>query len=284
MIYISSSCVQGATIRDSVVQLAEAGFRNIELSGGTELYPELAEDLIALREQYKLEFLCHNYFPPPARHFVLNLASLDQETYQSSMEQVRRAVDLSATIGAARYGFHAGFLIDIPLNQIGKKIERFDLFDRQKAMQQFCAAVRTLNGEQQKIKLYIENNVFSAPNAASYEGVNPFFLTDYAGFNELRSQLDFALLLDLAHLKVSARSLGHDFENQVQFLLPQSDYVHISDNDGTVDSNGGLEPDSEMYHVLERSDLRGKIFTLEVYRDLETVRRSYELLRNLLEV
>ena len=283
MIYISSSCVRAKTIRDAVLQLAEAGFRHIELSGGTEWYDALPDDLLALKQRFNLEFLCHNYFPPPLKHFVLNLASLNDETFNASRAQVRRAVELSKLLGAGRYGFHAGFLIDIPLHQIGKKIDRLALFDKQEGFKRFCQAVKEVYAETQDVKLYIENNVFSAPNAASYGGANPFFLTRRSEFEELRAETEFNLLLDLAHLKVSCTTLGLDLAEEVQFLLPQSDYVHISDNDGTVDSNGPLERDSDLFRLLERADLGGKIFTLEIYRDLQTVRHSHDVLAMLLE-
>ena len=38
MIYISSACVKNTKIKSSVEKLAANGFRNIELSGGTEYY------------------------------------------------------------------------------------------------------------------------------------------------------------------------------------------------------------------------------------------------------
>ena len=63
MIYISSSCVKNAKIKDSVEQLATNGFQNIELSGGTEFYENFENDLIELKDRYKLNYRCHNYFP-----------------------------------------------------------------------------------------------------------------------------------------------------------------------------------------------------------------------------
>ncbi len=71
-------------IRDSVQELAENGFQNIELSGGTEYYENFERDLIELKGEYNLNYRCHNYFPPPKKPFVLNLASLNDETFQMS--------------------------------------------------------------------------------------------------------------------------------------------------------------------------------------------------------
>ena len=49
MIYISTSCVKHSKIKDSVEELASNGFKNIELSGGTEYYENFEIDLIELR-------------------------------------------------------------------------------------------------------------------------------------------------------------------------------------------------------------------------------------------
>ena len=79
MIYISSSCIKAKTIKESVTILAEAGFKNIELSGGTQYYSSFETDLIKLQDKYGLNYQLHNYFPPPPNHFVLNLASINKD-------------------------------------------------------------------------------------------------------------------------------------------------------------------------------------------------------------
>ncbi len=65
MIYVSSSCIRHKKIKDSVKELAENGFQNIELSGGTQYYNNIESDLLKLKEKYNLNYRCHNYFPPP---------------------------------------------------------------------------------------------------------------------------------------------------------------------------------------------------------------------------
>jgi len=48
MIFVSSSCVTHSRIVDSVKELVEHGFRNIELSGGTDYYNGYLDDLLTL--------------------------------------------------------------------------------------------------------------------------------------------------------------------------------------------------------------------------------------------
>ena len=112
MIYVSSSCVRAKKIKDSVLTLVENGFKNIELSGGTHYYDGFDEDLLELKDKYDINYQCHNYFPPPKRHFVINLASPNDEIYEKSKEFIRDSLKLSSKLGSARYGFHGGFFID----------------------------------------------------------------------------------------------------------------------------------------------------------------------------
>ena len=277
MIFVSSSCVDAETIRESVEILAEAGFKNIELSGGTRFYPAYEKDLLELQERYGLNYLVHNYFPPPPKPFVLNLASLDDEIYAQSIEHCKRSIGLSKKLGSSRYGVHAGFLVDIKLNEIGKKIAYGRSYDKKESSAKFKDAWVMLQQEAaDELKLYIENNVFSYTNKQTYKGTNPFFFTDFNGYLELFDIMQFQPLVDLAHLKVSANSLGLDFDAQSKHLLSLTDYIHISDNDGLHDQNKGLIMGSDILEVIQRYDFEPKAVTLEVYEGFERLKESYE--------
>ena len=279
MIYVSSCSVRADSIRESVDTLAKAGIRNIELTGGTRYYPEYEDDLLELKIKYDLNYLVHNYFPPPPEPFILNLATLDEKVHKLSVEHCLNAIKLSRRLGCEKYGVHAGFLIDFSMSEVGKKIERRRLYDRAKAMKQFINAWNILKSEASKdIRLYIENNVISSTNARTYQGENPFLLTDYSGYQELKEHLEFTLLLDLAHLKVSVNSLDLDFSNEARQMLSLTDYLHISGNDGLHDQNNGIENDVEIQGVLKQSDITGKTITLEIYEGIPSILKSMEWL------
>lgn len=278
MIYISTACVKNTKIKNSVEELAINGFRNIELSGGTEYYDDFETDLLDLKYKYNLNYLCHNYFPPPKEHFVLNLASLDKRTFMMSYEHLKDAISLSKRIGAKKFGFHAGFLIDIKVSEIGKKISKTDAFNQEKALKSFCDAFKELQKISQGIDLYIENNVFSRSNWESFNGRNPFMMTNYREYKQLESLLDFNLLLDVAHLKVSSKTLSLDWENEFFNMLNSSNYIHVSDNDGFHDLNHQLKKSSEIFSLLLQSETQGKDFTLEIYENMDAIKKSYEIL------
>jgi len=277
MIYVSSSCIKTNSIKDAILKLYNAGFINIELSGGTDYYEDLEDDLIELKEKYKLNLICHNYFPPPKDHFVLNMASLDNEIYDRTIEHYLGAIELSKNIQADQFGFHAGFLIDIRNDEIGKKISYSKLYDREKALKNFFNGYNILEQEAGHIKLYIENNVFSQSNQKIFKNINPFLLTNSKEYFEFQKEINFNLLLDIAHLKVSSLTLGHNYKYELSKLAPISAYWHLSDNDGRHDMNRPFDENSNILKLIE--NYSADIITLEIYDDIKKIQNNYNLFK-----
>lgn len=281
MIYVSSSCIKAKYIKDSVHQLAEAGFKNIELSGGTQPYENMVSDLLELKEKYSLNYLLHNYFPPPINPFVVNLAALDNETADSTLEHLKRSLVITRELKAEKFGFHAGFLINIPMNEMGKEITRQKLFDSKESMEAFCSRFNEIKYLADKIELYLENNVLSETNYMNFGNVNPFHFTDLDSYHELAERIKFKPLIDVGHLKVSCFTLKLDFANQLDVFLNMSDYIHISDNDALRDANEPLVKNSELFDLISRNSLKNKTVTLEVYSGMKDIVSSYQAVEEL---
>jgi sugar phosphate isomerase/epimerase len=281
MIYTSSSCVQFKNISGSVEFLAQHGFKHIELSGGTSYYNSLEADLIELKKKYNLSYLIHNYFPPPKDHFVLNLASLNDEIYKKSLDHYIKAIKLADKIGADNYGLHSGYFIDPGIKELGRKFDLKDIADKNKAIQRFCEGIEILKSKAGSVNLYVENNVISSSNYSMY-GKNILMLTNYLEYIDLKKMIDFDLLLDVGHLKVSSNTLGLDFSQELNNLWECSDYIHISDNDGLHDSNDSLGQNSEVLRAIRNFDNTDKIFTIEVYRDIEQIISTYQLIKSII--
>ena len=282
MIYVSSSCVRAARISEAVNILAEAGFRAIELSGGTDYYPELEDDLLRLQEIHSLTYLCHNYFPPPEKHFVVNLASLNDAVYEKSLQHLCENIRLSKVLGADRISFHAGFLIDITSAEIGRELSRSTLADGQRALARFAQGYAVLKERAGELPVYIENNVYSWANRQTYGPQSPFMLVchfDYQMFSEL---MDFRFLLDVGHLHVSCHSLGLDFAEQLKNLIPHADYLHLSDNDALSDGHGPIREHGAICQSLQELNLVNKTISLEICAGLDALRHSYSVVQGLL--
>ena len=281
MIYISSSCVKANYIKESVSALAEAGFKNIELSGGTEYYTDFEIDLLRLRDKYDLNYLLHNYFPPPKNHFVINLASLDSDNYERSIAHCKTAIELSKKLGGRKYAIHAGFLLDIRKEEIGSKITYTGLNDSKKAVQKMKEAWKILiNTADDQLELYLENNVYSETNKKTFLNNNPFLFSTYEGMLALKNQMEFKPLLDLAHLKVSTNVLGLNFKDQIEQIIPFTDYIHISGNDGFHDQNLGISDENIMVAMLKKHGIKDRTITLEIYGNMVDLINGYELILN----
>ncbi len=281
MIYISSSCVKFKTIAESVEFLAKNGITHIELSGGTNYYPTFEKDLLELKDKYGLTYQIHNYFPPPKQHFVLNLASLNDEIFNTAINHCKKAITLAQKLGANKYGLHAGFFIDPVVDDLGKKMRISTISNKEDAIKRFCKGFNILQENSGSIDLYVENNVISASNYKTYKE-NIFMLTNSHEYFALKKDIDFNLLLDIAHLKVSCKTLGLNFEKEFETLWDQSYYIHLSDNDGLLDSNQTISQKSSLYNLLKNQNFSGKTFSLEIYNNFDEVKNTYQLLNELL--
>ncbi len=253
----------------------------VELSGGLDYEENVEDRMRELSQEIGIQLQLHNYSPPPKKSFVLNLASLHEETHRESLQHVIKSLEITKSMNLGKYAVHAGFYMPILTSELGKMIKKRDLFDREQCMSVFVDVIRSLY-QQYGPSLYVENNVISTQNFEQY-GENPLMLTCAREYFELKEAIpELQLLLDLAHLKVSCRTLGLTFEEEVSLLIDETDYLHLSGNDGLTDSNMGIEKASDIYNVLADADLTGRTITLEVYSGTEDLERSYALINELI--
>ncbi len=281
MIYISTSCIKKKNIKESVIELINRGIRNIELSGGTEYYESIESDLLELKEKHQLNFLLHNYFPPPKEHFVINLASSDSSVVKNSINHIEKAISLSKKLNGQKYAIHAGFFVSPNVKELGNTFNSNMKTNKEKGYQTFIKNYRLLQQNIFNIDIYLENNVLSKQNLIAF-GDNPFMLTNSMDYEMLKKDIDFNLLLDIAHLKVSCNSLNLDFEKELQYLASNTDYIHLSDNDGLSDNNLEIKDTSVLFSQLKNCNLKGKTITLEVYSDIDKIIETSELIASLL--
>ena len=262
MIYVSTGGVRDQVAAKTALDFYNHGILNVELSGGA--YSENYQtDLSNLPDEITLQV--HNYFPPAKKPFVFNLASVDPETAELSINHVRKAMDLSLVVGNSTYAFHAGFRIDPKVGDLGQKLSKRTILDRNIAIEIFAERVALLADEAKDIgvTLLIENNVLSAANLLVY-GEDPLLFThpdEIADFM-MQAPSNVGLLLDVAHLKVSSNSLEFNLIDAHEKLVPWIKAYHLSDNDGTQDSNYPVHEASWFWPYLRKEKL---FYTLEIY-------------------
>jgi sugar phosphate isomerase/epimerase len=196
------------------------------------------------------------------------------------LNHLKKSIRLSKKLGSEKFAFHAGFFIHVEPGEIGKKISKSTLFDKSKSIARFIEAYKRLQDYAGDLKLYIENNVFSSSNYENFNGKDIFMLTNLEDYDYLKSQLEFNFLLDVAHLKVSSKTLNLEFLPQLRALYSATDYVHVSDNDNLHDNNDPISLKSEFIQTFKDNN-KEKTFTLEVYSSIQKIRESYELLERI---
>jgi sugar phosphate isomerase/epimerase len=253
---VSSSAIEASTIPALVDHCRASQLRRVELTSSMPYQEEIAEQLAGAR-QWGMRWLLHNYFPPPRDGFVINLASADPAIRRRSIEHCRAALELSAAISAPFYSVHAGFTTDPRPTDLGGRFEPGTGRGLVDAARMFYESVAQLceTAERLGVNLLIENNVVTAPNAI--DGRNDLFLCVSgddveALFTAVRSP-SLGILLDVAHLKVSAATLNLSRDRALEQMRPHVRAFHLSDNDGLRDDNQPFGRDAWFVPQLSRS-------------------------------
>jgi sugar phosphate isomerase/epimerase len=281
-VYLSSSCIGGRRIGEVVEEIARAGITNIELSGGTQHYDSIEEDLLTLKEKYGLSYSVHGYFPPPEEDFIIDLVNGRERAFNFFRETIR----LSKTLGCDMYSTHAGFTVDVlPLTRgeqlggqppIAKRAAGEILYNNlQSAMEDIVGP---------DFRFAVEN-MYPLMGRPDYSLVTvPEEILRFLEYS--RRWPNLGMLLDLGHLNLAASVTGFDRAGFVREVLDNyADKVfeiHISENDGTGDTHDITAEDSWQLDVAGWEALRDVPVTFE-WRgvDSEEAFRCYrELLRS----
>lgn len=262
MIYVSTGGLRHQTAYQSAINFYNHGIFGAELSGGA-YSSSYMEDIKSAPSNLRLQI--HNYFPPPEIPFVFNLASSNDFIASQSMELVRSGIRLSLMVSNPVFSFHAGFRLNPKVSDLGVGLGKYNLVDRKLAIDIFGERMLILAEEARRegVKLLIENNVITSNNFNTF-GEDPLLLTHPDEIKSFMTAMpsNVGLLMDVAHLKVSGRTLGFDLIRAHQDLVDWIKGYHLSDNDGESDSNQCISVKSWFWEVL-LSNL--EYYSLEVY-------------------
>jgi len=255
MLYITSLCSAKKRIVDSVKELIDLGFRNIELTGGTRFYAEVEEGLLDLKKTYQLNFLIHNYFPPQPEDFVLNLASSDLNLRNKARDLIKKAVVLSKKFGNNLYTLHPGFMNNLlPTLESGFFIKENK---RVTSREDFYRALDFILGDivGSDFKIAVENLCPKSFNdrysfISSLEDIEQF-LGYYA------DRANVGVLLDLGHLNIASQLIGFDKNKVLADMISRFKErifeIHLSENNGKADFHNISSIDSWQIEFLSKN-------------------------------
>lgn len=281
-VFVSMGAYRGMAVEEAVDASQGAALNCVELSSGARHH---STDLVNFLSDYmnkNMRFMVHNYFPVPKVPFVLNLAATDQDVLALSIEHCRQAIDLTTQLNAPFYSLHAGFCINASPLDLGKKLKG-DRVSRQQGLDVFISTVQQVAdyAAAKGVGLLIENNVVSAAN--TIDGKNEMLLgvtaDDLVEIIDRVNKGNVGILLDVAHLKVSANTLGFSAEETIKKIAPWIVACHLSDNDGLTDSNQKVHEKSWFWQPLSECLVQPPVWVLEVYNlEIQAIREQVDLI------
>lgn len=222
---------------EEVIDIAQENNFILEFSSGMPYRPDMEQLFL----DAAVKRFAHNYFPAPEIPFVLNLGSGDEAIRRNSILFCVNGIRLSYAVGAPFFSAHAGFCVDPKPAELGHQLAKVKSFDREKHWSLFLESVREVLELTADLPtgFLLENNVLAKMNV--YEnGANPLLNVEVEEMKKMVEEIAdprVGVLLDTAHLKVSANTLNFDLAGAAKSILPFVRCVHHSDNDGLLDNN-----------------------------------------------
>ncbi len=261
-ISISTGGYKNLTGAQAIKFLKKNKIFSIELSGGKYSKNQLKQ-ILSFKKKLKLRV--HNYFPPPKEPFVINLASENEKILNKSINQIKKAILLVKKLGGDTYSFHAGFRLDPNFKLLGKKFEKIEMISKKKALKNFAKQTKKISqfAKKKNINILLENNVVTKKNYNRFKG-NPFLLTNHNDVKIFFKSMpqNVKLLIDVAHLKVSAKTEKFDPIKSLKIMNRYAKGYHFSDNNGYSDTN---EPFKKNAWFLPHIKKNLEYYSIEVY-------------------
>ena len=139
------------------------------------------------------------------------------------------------------------------------------MISEKKALKIFIRETKKISkfAKKNKINILIENNVVTKKNLNEFME-NPFLLTNYKSTNYFFKFMpkNVRLLIDVAHLKVSAKTEKLDPVKSIKIMNKYVGGYHFSDNNGYRDSNSSIKKNSWFLPFIKK-DLN--YYSIEVY-------------------
>lgn len=260
-IAVSTLAFMGMSI-ENVIELARENNLTVEFSSGLPF----RKDMVDIYLNADIKRLPHNYFPAPKEPFVLNLASTKDEIRNRSIAHCLLGLELAKRTEAPFYAAHAGFCVDPHPEELGRKLKQTQKYTRDENWQIFINSVKILleKANELQVDFLIENNVVAGMNILQ-DGSNPLLCAEPGELLALMEAVPnsrFGILLDTAHLLISARSLRFDADQAIKMLTPEIRAFHHSDNDGNFDTNDHLR--KEYWFLSHMKEFQDRVHILEI--------------------
>jgi sugar phosphate isomerase/epimerase len=274
-IFLSTTCFNNNSLEEIIKISKENGITNLEISGGLKFIDEKKiTDL--LEKNIDINFRFHNYFPIPKNPFVINLAS--KETCEKSISNILKGISYASKYGKKMFSFHAGLRFDPVVSSLGNTQLKYEIIKSNESYKLLEQSINKIYIEKVKDTIIcIENNVVEEKNF--HRENNKYIFSDLSDtdfMKKLMKNYNIKILLDVAHLKVSSKTLKFDPYKFIDEYKNSIHIAHLSDNNSINDEGKILKRDSWFWKSLDWKKI--KYISLEIKNeDIDILKQQIEL-------
>jgi len=265
-LFISTTFIKDNSFLSEALQLCDAkGIRSVEI-GSNHLH-EKTYDYI---KNYDFKYLIHNYFPVPFDTFVINIASLDDQIYNRSINQIINSIDYCSDIGSKLYTFHPGFLTD-PVGS-NNSTTNYDFqwdHNKLKYSNRDKAIYRMYSGMDKLVKHAQDKKVQIAFESEGSLNSKHLLMQEPEEYELLFNKFDsseLGLNLNIGHLHLASLVFGFKWEDFVDLIQDYIVAMELSHNDGTADQHLPLLSKGWYWNLI-LDDRFKKIYKILEYRN-----------------
>ena len=282
-IYVSTGAFQSRNLYEILNLCSAYDISALELGANLDYETSILPKLIQLAESGEFSFLIHNYFPAPAEAFVLNLAALDKQLLEKNRLFCMNAIKIGAKLRSPFYSVHAGYCFHALPEHLGRDISRLVPTSMEESEAVFVDSVRILADYAKSLNMsvLIENNVLAPFNLIYGENKLLLGVTQkdlMRLINRIKKE-NVGILLDVGHLYVSSKSLDFSPVAFISEIVSFIKCVHLSDNDGSSDTNKTVSESSWFWEPLRAMCEEETVLILEANNlPAEAIRAQLDLI------
>lgn len=281
-IFVSTTFVpDGSPLRDALELCSGTAIQSIEI-GSNHCFEKNYNYLL----DYDFQYLIHNYFPIPKKSFVLNIASLSDETRAMSIKHIKKAIDYCNLINAKLYTFHPGFLTDPKGTNLS--VENYDFqWDNKKLIKS--------NSESARQNMYTSLDVII--EYATKIGISIAIETEgslhkkehllmqrpseYTEFMQKYRNTDIGINLNIGHLNLASKAFNFGRKEFVDHIQNYIVAMELSHNDGKEDEHLPLKPNLWYWDIIHNERFKEAYKILEFRNTpIDRIRDSINLFSN----
>jgi sugar phosphate isomerase/epimerase len=267
-IFISTTFANDdSKVSEVLLMCKRANLTNVEL-GSNHVYEKNFGKII---NNYKFNFLVHNYFPIPKNSFVVNIASFSQNIRKLSLNHIKKAINFCLVSKAKLYTFHPGFIGD-PIKASRKKKNYDFIWENKEVDKNYSLAFKNMINSLKKIvKFAKKKNVrIAIETEGSSKKKNNFSLMqkpeEYKKLFNYFKPDDLGINLNIGHLNLASKAFNFSRQEFVNMIKPYIVALELSHNNRKQDQHLPLEKNAWYWKIINDPDFK-KIYKILEFRN-----------------